>query len=287
MNKIFLTFADSRLKKSLTRVAQEATEMGIYSSVLTLTESDLSPTFIARFKDKLNSSVRGFGYWCWKPQIIKQTLEGMEDGDLLQYCDVGCHLNIGGKDRLLQYFDILAKDSIGLIAFQAKIPSAPFKYDGRPLLDLRDKFWIKGDLLDYFGVRNRLDVIDTQTIGAGILFLRKTKTAMEVIDEWLNVYDTNFSLVDDSPSLSQNLNNFIEHRHDQSIFSILCKLRGVETISAYEYWYPSKFDSTKSDWGALKNYPIWAMRNKDFGFMGNIKMWFRSKYIALIKKLRY
>ena len=285
MNKIFLTFADSRLKKSLARIAQEATEMGVYSSVLTLNESDLSPMFIDRFKDRLKSSVRGYGYWCWKPQIIKQTLESMEDGDLLHYCDVGCHLNIGGKGRLLEYFQILSKDSLGLLAFQAKIPSTPFEYDGRSLLDLKDRLWIKGDLLDYFGVRNRADVIDTQSIGAGILFLRKTKATMEIIDQWLNVYNTSFSLVDDSPSLSPNLSEFIEHRHDQSIFSIICKLRGVETISAYEYWYPSRSNVSKPDWHALQNYPIWAMRNKDFGFIGNAIVWFNSKYNSLQKKL--
>lgn len=259
--------------------------MGVYSSVLTLTESNLSPAFKECFKDKLKTSIRGFGYWCWKPQIIKQTLEGMEDGDLLHYCDVGCHLNLGGKGRLLDYFNILANDSIGLIAFQAKIPSTPFEYDGRDLLDLSDKNWIKGDLLDYFNIRHRLDVLDSQSIGAGIIFLKKTKATMEIIDQWLNVYNTSFGLADDSPSLSPNLNDFIEHRHDQSIFSVLCKLRGVETISAYEYWYPSRSDMSKPDWKALKDYPVWAMRNKDFGFMGNANMWFKSKCSALQKKL--
>lgn len=284
MNKIFLTFADSRLKKSLARIAQEAAEMDVYSSVLTLTESDLSTAFRERFKDKLSSSVRGYGYWCWKPQIIKQILEGMEEGDLLHYCDVGCHLNADGKGRLLEYFEILSKDSIGLIAFQAKTPSPPFEYDGRTLLDLKDKLWIKGDLFDYFGVRDRLDITDTQSIGAGILFLRKTKATMDLIDQWLNVYNTSFDLADDSPSLSPNLNGFIEHRHDQSIFSILCKLRSVETISAYEYWYPSSSNISKPDWKALKNYPIWAMRNKDFGLIGNTKIWLKSKYNSLYKK---
>ncbi|BEI36578.1 hypothetical protein PHIN7_03020 [Polynucleobacter sp. HIN7] len=258
--------------------------MQVYSSILALDERSLAPEFSDRFQDKLKPSVRGFGYWCWKPQIIKQTLEQMNEGDVLHYCDAGCYLNLAGKNRLQEYLSMVSSNSIGFLAFQAKEPADPFMHDGRKLLDLRDRFWIKGDALDYFKVRSRIDIIDTQTIGAGIIFIRKNKNTIDIVKHWLDIYYKNFSLVDDSVSISPNLNGFIEHRHDQSIFSILCKLSDIETISAYEYWYPSRSDLTKPDWSVLKNYPIWAMRKKDFGFWGNIKVWGLTKYHALQRK---
>lgn len=286
MNKLFLTFADSRLKRSLIRIKQEARDMGCYSYIIAATENELTPEFRTHFKDKLKSSVRGFGYWCWKPQIIKQTLDAMNEGDILHYCDVGCHLNLGGKRRLQEYFEMTAKNTLGILAFQAKIPTYPFEYDGRNLLDLRDGLWTKGDLLDYFNVRDNLQITETQSIGSGIFFIKKNTATMKIIDQWLEIYKHHFSFVDDTESISPNLNGFIENRHDQSIFSILCKLNKVETLSAYEYWYPTSYSLTNPDWGALKNYPIWAMRNKDFGLLGNIKVWCFAKLGGLRRRIR-
>ena len=36
--------------------------------------------------------------------------------------------------------------------------------------------------------------------------------------------------MDDTPSQSPNLSGFIENRHDQSVFSILTKLRGIDVF---------------------------------------------------------
>ncbi|WP_199104594.1 hypothetical protein, partial [Aquitalea sp. ASV11] len=96
MAKIFLSFADKRMKKSLTRIKSQAEEMGIYDEIIITTEDDLDANFKENFKEKLKYNIRGFGYWCWKPQIILQTLNKMKDGDILQYTDAGCHLNPSG-----------------------------------------------------------------------------------------------------------------------------------------------------------------------------------------------
>ena len=38
---------------------------------------------------------RGGGYWVWKPLIVREALCGLEDGDVLLYCDAGCTLHGG------------------------------------------------------------------------------------------------------------------------------------------------------------------------------------------------
>ncbi len=43
-----------------------------------------------------------------------------------------------------------------------------------------------------------------------------------IIDFWYNI-GCNYHMIDDSPSIKENYNNFIEHRHDQAIFSLLLK----------------------------------------------------------------
>ena len=281
MKKYFVSFASSDLNKSLHRIKRQAINIGIYDVINTSTEIDLDIDFRTHFHEYLKIGSRGYGYWCWKPQIILQTLKTMNEGDVLQYTDSGCHLNIKGKDRLREYFAITERSSNGILAFQTKKPEPPLKYDGRNLLDLRDATWTKGDLLDYFNIRNREDIVNTQTIGATILFIRKCPAALNILNQWIKTIYQNFSLIDDSPSQSNNLEGFREHRHDQSILSIVCKLNNVETLSAYEYWYPSINKPYKPDWEILDNFPIHARRDKDLGFFRNSKFLF----IKIIKKI--
>jgi hypothetical protein len=266
MKKVFLTFADRRMYRSAQRIKKQALLMGCYDEIVITDETDLDSGFINDMEDYLKPEVRGFGYWCWKPQIILQTLEKMNQGDLLQYTDVGCHLNPRGKSRLNDYFALAEKSEKGILAFQAKPPSLPFKYDGRPLLDLAEYKWTKGDLLEYFGVQNKPEVLSSQQIGSGIIFVKKCPQSELIIRQWLTAYERHFALADDSKSKSPNKPGFIEHRHDQSIFSILCKVHKVETLSSYEYWYPQR-DSLRADWAALRTFPIHAKRDKDLGYL--------------------
>ena len=103
---------------------------------------------------------------------------------------------------------------------------------------------------------------------------------MTILRKWIEIIDADFSLIDDTPSKSPNTPDFIEHRHDQAIFSILCKLNNVYTLSAFEYWYP-KWNSRRPDWRALKYMPIHAKRDLDYGVYYNLK----KIPVKIIKKI--
>jgi hypothetical protein len=272
--KVFLTFADARMYRSARRIARQAASFSVYDKVICADEGDLDESFVAALHNHLIPGSRGYGYWSWKPQIILQTLAQMEEGDILQYTDAGCHLNLCGRSRLLEYFSAADKSESGILAFQAKPPEAPFEYDGRPLPDLSEFKWTKGDLLEHFSAYENEDVYKTQQIGGTLFFIRKCAAAEKIVSAWRDVYLNNFSLADDSASIKANLPGFLEHRHDQSIFSVLCKLHNVQTISAYEYWYPKK-GSMRADWGALRNYPVLARRDLDFGPAENFRRFFK------------
>lgn len=281
MRCVLLTFADSRLSRSLDRLRFEAEEFKVFNDIYTLTEEDLEPDFRERYAEKLRSNVRGYGYWCWKPHIIRKILQKLSHGDLLLYMDAGCHLNLRGIKRLKEYFSLVEGSKSGLLAFQA-IP--PLTHDGRALPDLAERIWTKGDVFDYFSIKNDSRIADAQQFGSGIIFFRKCKESEALVDEWLNAISYSFSMLDDTPSILPNSDDFIEHRHDQSIFSILCKLHGVDSISAYEYWYPQK-DSMKPDWGALELMPIHAKRLRDFGILGNVIFFLKNKVKGLWRRL--
>ena len=264
MNKYFLTFASADLNKTLSRIKIQAEDLNIYDKILIYSEKDLDVKFKQHFAEQLHYGVRGYGYWSWKPQVILQALELMQEGDILQYTDAGCHLNRNGIDRLNEYFDITDNTESGILAFQTKEPAFPLPYDGRKLLDCLDYKWIKGDLLDYFDIRSKDSILQSQTITATVIFIKKTPDTIRFVNQWLDVIKYDFTLIDDTKSNSPNMDGFIEHRHDQAIFSILGKIHNIQTVSSYEYWYPSKENIKKPDWKILAKYPILAKRDKEF-----------------------
>ena len=248
------------MTRALQRIQNQAIAMGAYDFIVLANEHSLDLEFREQFSEYLKPVIRGFGYWSWKAQIILQTLRQMKDGDLLQYTDAGCHLNSTGWEKLDGYFLKAQNSASGILAFQAIPPT--FHNKKIELLDLSEYKWCKGDLCDVLGVRFNRSIMDTQTIGAGVIFIKKCDESLKIVTSWLDVYKNNFNLIDDSQSKSENLSGFVEHRHDQSIFSILAKLNKVDIASAYEYWYPNGKTPPRPDWDVLKEYPIHAKRDK-------------------------
>lgn len=277
----FVSFADSRMCRSIARISTQATDMKTFDRITVLDENGLDPVFRQRFAKHLVHGSRGYGYWCWKPQIILQELERMQDGDLLQYTDTGCHLRSQGRTRLNEYFATTASHPSGILGFQCR----PWRgTSAEASFLLLDRHWTKGDLLDHFKVRDRPEFTDTGTLGATIIFARKSPEVVSFFRQWLAVFEHDFSLVDDSPSRSPNLSGFKEHRHDQGVFSLLGKMNGIATESAFEYWYPSRNDPDAPDWRALADRPIWALRDKDLGLADRL-MRLPRRFAATIRRL--
>ena len=261
------------MQRSLDRLARQAKSLNIFNDIYMFIENDLSVDFREHFKEKLIPGSRGYGYWSWKPEVMLMALDRIQDGDCLLYIDAGCHLNNRGKQRLLEYFKILEQEEIGIVAFKAIQPTednSSLVYDGRKLFDQPNYRWIKGDLFDYFGMKDNPSVVNDQAIGAGVIFVRKCDRAIRIIREWQQIIWNHFNLLDDTPSVSANLAGFIEHRHDQAIWTLLCLKHHIKTLSAYEYWYPMKnAKKFKPDWLALKDFPIHVKRDKDLGMLKN------------------
>jgi hypothetical protein len=271
-----ISFASSDMKKSLNRLSKQAKKFEFFDTIQMYNDTDLERDFRENFSQFLHIGSRGYGYWIWKPTIILKGLSKLKAGESLLYVDAGCHLNVRGKMRMLDYVRFLDTSEIGILAFQNKNPEAPFNYDGRELLNLPDGDWIKGDLLDYFDVRYASKITKTQTIGAGIILVKNIPKAVSFLEDWEEHMQNNLHLLDDTPSKSPNLVGFCEHRHDQAFFSIMAKNARIPTISSSEYWYPKK-NSLEPDWEALCDFPIHARRDK--------KLSMRSKIVRKIQRI--
>ena len=123
MKKLFLcSFASQDLKNSVKRFIKQSNETDFYKDVKIFGWNDLSTNKKETnkfFFDKNNK--RLFGYACWKPEIILNYLNEIPEGSILQYSDIGCHLNKSGLERLKHYLDIMKDNNI--LAFQYKKPN--------------------------------------------------------------------------------------------------------------------------------------------------------------------
>lgn len=246
MKRIFVTFADTRYIKSLERIKSE-TELFDFDERYFLTEKDLPKDFFQNINPKIYR--RGYGYWTWKPYVVKSMLDKMKDGDVLVYSDAGTQYHITGKQRFEEYLLMLSVDK-------------PFVVFQQPFLA---KDWTKGDVFKYLCAEQWQVYAMQLQLWAGSFILLKTPNTVAVVDKWLDIVKNHIDLMTDKASESPNLVGFQEHRHDQSVFSILIHQMPHTEISWQEV------ESLDGIWNGRDVYPIWAKRDKSFSFIGKIK----------------
>jgi len=238
-----VTFADSAMSHMHRRFKRQARGLKVFDKVNCWTEHDLDQSFRRDFATKLRRDVNGYGYFVWKPQVILQALRISEMGDVLLYVDSGSHLVSTGRDRFLEYVEIVKKSKSGILAFELTFP---------------EKQWTKNDLMVHLGVSDNPEIRDTPQVQAGAIFVHNRPEVMGFFEDWLNVFRYRFDLVDDTDSQTPNDESFVAHRHDQSVFSLLAKAREVDVLSALEQYPPGD----PPDWQSLIAYPIHHRRDK-------------------------
>jgi len=282
-----VSFADSRMHRTLERLRLQATTFKFFDKLHIFNENDLSINFRAHLQGVLVVGSRGFGYWTWKPEVILMAFDAMESDDCLLYVDAGCHLNVLGKARMLEYFEAVRKSPTGIVAFRADPPNqenSRLVHDGRPLLNQPNYRWIKGDVFEYFAATDNIRSTHSQAIGAGVILLKKCDSARSIVGEWRELAMNHSYLFDDSPSRSANLNGFVEHRHDQAVWTLLCLKHNVQTLSSYEYWYPKRYSTRpEADWDALREFPILAKRDKQLGITDSVAESFHKLFRFILE----
>lgn len=268
-----VSFGDSRLRKSTRRFRRQALLLREFATIRIKDQTELDRDFVVRNFERLKPTVRGFGYWMWKPQVVLERLSELPENAILFYADVGFHINPRGKKRFRAWVTQFEKSSEWLLVFQATPPEIFPAHDGRKLPSLEDAFWCKGDLVDFMGMRDHPELW-TPTIGAGLFAVKNTQSARSFLLEWLRFAEQHFGLIDDTESAAPNTDGFREHRHDQSFFSLWVKRNSIGSrLSAYEYWYPNK-NGRGADWRALKWSPFLAKR--DLGAQANVTSYYRT-----------
>ena len=270
---VLLAFGTDDLNKSAKRLKLQALESKYYSDIKILSSKDLDKNAINFIENVIKKNgKRGFGYWFWKPYLILKVINELKDNDIIHYLDIGCHIN-NNINKFKKYISLLDADTRGLIAFQYyPIVNEVFKDIDFPK---REEYkFTKADLFDYFGYLNNDKIINTPQFWAGSFFIKKNDFCIRFLENWIEVFKNNFELINDSPSSKENFPGFIENRHDQSVFSLLCKKNSISSVSAYE-----------SDWAIKKNQRTWE-HNKTNPFLAkrDLKYNFFRRFINRQKR---
>jgi len=236
--KFFVSFSNENFLGALVRIENQVKLLNVFDNISTFTDKDLEkyPEFWSRHGEFINNNPRGHGYWIWKPFLILKTLDKMKVGDVLFYADAGCEINYEGIEKMEEFFTNAKTNGKGLVSFQ--LNDFMFHLEGR---------WTKNDVINHFNAEcYRLSL----QIHATYFFLEKNSFVMNLINLW---YDTacNYHFIDDTPSISKNNDYFVEHRHDQSIFSLINKVNDTQYI-----FTPTNLKEAK--------YPVFDIRNKNF-----------------------
>ena len=224
------------------RLIRQSITLNLFTESILYTPEYLKTTeFWEMHKDFVNK--RGYGYWLWKPYLVRYTIENlMKEDDTLVYADSGCTLNKHGRSRLMDYISIVTESDFGILSFR---------------MDHRlEKEWTKMDIFDHFDA-NYSHFLNTGQMIATTFILRKCYHTQNIIDLW---YETscNYYLLNDSPSRLTNDPSFEENRHDQSIFSVIRKIYGSENIPDETYY---------EDWNQGYHKPILTTRHKHVPFL--------------------
>ena len=173
-----------------------------------------TPDFLKKdksFWDKhetfINNNKRGYGYWLWKPYIIKKKLENLNDGDYILYLDSDCSfINYDEKQYLINFFDIVKENKILCV----------------PWYGLPEVCFDKMDLIHKLDLQNNENALISYQNQGGAILIYVCKETREFVNNWYEL-GCDYHNIDDTPSTIPNISNFYEHRHDQSIFSLLLK----------------------------------------------------------------
>lgn len=233
-------FADGPFAARKSQFLAEAERLNIFHKVSFFDHSMLPSAFLEQHNHFMQSQGRGFGYWIWKPLVIELALETASPGDVIVYLDAGFTLNEGGRHRFLEYIDITLDSSDKMLSFQ----------------NIHTEYrWTKADLAQRLGVLQSPRIMSTSQLSSGFILLGKTSSNADLVREWKQIaVESNYHYSDDTPSEVQNHPEFVEHRHDQSISSLLRKSRGT-ALTHYEVQsYAPYFDSLKP------RLPAWATR---------------------------
>lgn len=201
MKFFLLTYSNDKYEGKQEKIIDFSKENNIFDGYFNRNEKFLIETDFYKKNHEILSEERGNGYWMWKPYFILESLKQIEFGDCVFYIDCGDMF----KENILHFLSEYMKKNDLMITSGTSVPN--YKYTTKKCFELMD--------CDEEKYHNFIQ------IEAGMICVKKTDFSLSFISEWLN-YSKNKDIITDINNKDpENHNDFIDHRHDQSILTNL------------------------------------------------------------------
>lgn len=199
--KVLINFADDKFRFSQKVNTFTGKHIGGFDKVIEYSPKDIDNDFYLKNKTILDNK-KGAGLWLWKPYFILKTLKTLNEGDTLFYCDSGT-IFIRDIAHLTAEMD---RDKLNVF-----ITFTPYV----------SKNWTRKFVFDSLKANND-EYYNALHPSAGFILLKKSTEAENFVTEWIELC-RDFDLVRDELKDEENFPEFVEHRHDQSLLSILAR----------------------------------------------------------------
>ena len=239
MPKIYLcSFATDDYKNAQEILNVSALLVGNVDYVINYNSEDIKDFITTNknlFYDKHEKKTRGFGFWSWQPYITLKTMELANEDDIIIYMDSAINI-ISSLDPLIKLCIEKEKLLFNLGEYSKK--------------DYRNKLWCKKDT---YNILNFDSESNFTQLTASVQMYVKNKKNIDFLNEFLNyctipkaIADSSFCGIDENEK-----EYFKDHRHNQSILSILaekysiCRIRDCSQygqVDSDNYMFPQIID---------------------------------------------
>lgn len=238
---IFVTFGDGPKgwRDAAKRLARDVNSFTNPMATLNLQIKDISyfnPSIGSQINNLAKQYKRGYGYWSWKAAAVNLASHLFPNKYIL-YIDAGSSLNLVENASAIWTDWRNFVEEHGALAWQ--------------LNNHPEYAWTKKELLDRLNVGDR--IVTSNQIQSGFVFLAPNMQNKSLLKEWqeLSLEESGFFLTDEIKI--QQHPNFLEHRHDQSILSLIWKKLELSHLL-----------DTTDPIRNLSDSPILATRNNTF-----------------------
>lgn len=221
-NITFITYGTNGYEGAKNRIKKEALEFGMFKSINAYSACDIDQQFLHKYSEILGQP-RGNGYWLWKLYFVQKILREIEYGDYIVYCDAGCTINKAGINRFKEYLKILDDDPTnrGIISFQMCFP---------------EEQYTTSQIFSALNVTSQ-EVKHSGQYIATILIIKKSPNVISILEDFFRVVDSDHKLITDYYNSVNQSKSFVDNRHDQSILSVIRKIRGSIVLGDETYWH--------------------------------------------------
>lgn len=208
--RIFVTFGDGdfRYRRSASRLVSQINRLQLYDLTFALNGRWLKNTYPEIFRSIIKNSIefpfKGYGYWVWKYCALEY-LGCLYPNSIIHYADCGHSVEFSEKT------DVELERCLEECLLNG--------YLGWELPDCREIEFTKSELSIFMNAS--MTDINSNQIDAS-QFLLSSNNAVDISRKALSVFQNNFHLLLDQTTLPQSV-FFKEHRHDQSLLSLLWK----------------------------------------------------------------